>query len=80
MIGEFFDPRSKGFSSALCSTLNWGASFLLAYFVADINRALGQDWTYWMFAILASCVGVFEFFFLPETRGKTLEEISAQFE
>ena len=45
-----------------------------------MNRVLGADWTYWMFAIMASAIGVFEFFFLPETRGKTLEQITAEFE
>ena len=80
VIGEMFDARAKGFCSAVCATLNWGASFLFAYFVADMNKTLGQDWTYWLFAILTACVTVFEFFFLPETKGKTLEEIQAKFQ
>ena len=80
VIGEIFDARAKGFCSAVCATLNWGASFLFAYFVADMNKTLGQDWTYWLFAILTACVTVFEFFFLPETKGKTLEEIQAKFQ
>ena len=31
VIGEMFDARAKGFCSAVCATLNWGASFLLPY-------------------------------------------------
>ena len=80
IVGELFDARAKGFSASLCSTVNWGASFILAYFVADMNRVLGVDWTYWMFAMMAVGIGVFEFFFMPETKGKTLEEITADFE
>ena len=80
VIGEFFDPRASGKSAAMCSAMNWGTSFLLTFFVADINRAFGQDWTYWMFAILTTAIGLFEYFFLPETKGKSLEEITALFQ
>lgn len=80
VIGEMFDARSKGFCSSVCATANWGASFLLAYFVADMNRAMGQDWTYWFFALCTAVIAVFEFFTLPETKGKSLEEIQAKFQ
>ena len=75
-----FDPRAKGFCSSVCATLNWMASFLFAYFLADMNRALGQDWVYWFFAMMSVGIGVFEFFFLPETKGKSLEEIQETFQ
>lgn len=80
LIGEFFDNRAKGTCSALCGTVNWGASFLLTFFLQQMFAGLGQDWTYWLFALLTAVVAIFEFVFLPETRGKSLDEIASQFQ
>ena len=80
LIGEFFDNRAKGTCSSLCGTVNWGASFLLTFFLQQMFAGLGQDWTYWLFAILTAIVAIFEFVFLPETRGKSLDEIASQFQ
>ena len=56
------------------------AKHVKAYFVSDMNRVMGQDWTYWFFAICTAFITVFEFFYLPETKGKSLEEIQAKFQ
>jgi hypothetical protein len=53
----------------------WIASFLLTFTFPTLNRRLGSAGTFWIYAAIC----LFGFFFvlarIPETRGKTLEEI-----
>jgi SP family facilitated glucose transporter-like MFS transporter 8 len=38
---------------------------------------LGNHYTFWIFAALTACSGVFVYLLLPETKGKSLQEIQA---
>ncbi|KAK6636498.1 hypothetical protein RUM43_010159 [Polyplax serrata] len=46
----------------------------LDYF-GDLIAAFGQDWTFWLFTVVSALGVAFVYFLVPETKGKTLEEI-----
>jgi SP family sugar porter-like MFS transporter len=56
----------------------WIACFILTYTFPLLNTGLGAAGTFWIYA--AICVAGFLFikWRLPETKGKTLEEIERQ--
>jgi hypothetical protein len=56
----------------------WIACFVLTFTFPSLNRGLGPAVTFWIYA--AVCVGGFLFIklLLPETKGKTLEEIERE--
>jgi hypothetical protein len=56
-------------------TALWVASFTLTYTFPFFNHALGAAKTFWIYATI--CVAGFVFIRarLPETKGKTLEQI-----
>jgi SP family arabinose:H+ symporter-like MFS transporter len=75
VISEIFPNRIRGEGMSVAVTSLWTACFILAYTFPLLNHNLGPATTFWIYA--AICVAGFLFikFRLPETKGKTLEEI-----
>jgi sugar porter (SP) family MFS transporter len=75
VISEIFPNRIRGAAMSVAVTALWVASFILTYTFPLFNHALGAAKIFWIYA--AICVAGFLFIRarLPETKGKTLEEI-----
>jgi SP family xylose:H+ symportor-like MFS transporter len=75
LISEIFPNhiRSLGVSSAVAAL--WTASFLLTYTFPFLNRAFSTSGAFLVYAVICFSGFVFVFMFVPETRGKSLEEI-----
>jgi len=58
---------------------NWFLAFLVTKFFVNLKDALGIHWCYWMFAIVCGVGTVFVLIFVPETKGKSIEEIQRYF-
>ena len=69
----------KALSSSLASTFNWLVSFLVAQFVPTIGEAIGSGPVYFIFSGIALLGTVFIVIFVPETKGKSEEEIKEIF-
>ena len=80
IIGEIFPPAIKGACSSLCTAVNWGMALLVTETVADLRLAVGLDGVFWMYGALTVLGLGFTFFRVPETKGRSLEEIQAAFE
>nr|CAD7258261.1 unnamed protein product [Timema shepardi] len=78
MVGELFPNQIKGTASSIACLLNWFLSFLVTKFFSDMVTAFGIYTTFWIFSAI-SCLGtIFVFFIVPETKGKSLEEIQKE--
>lgn len=75
MVGELFAPQIKGFASSLSCVLNWLLAFLVTRFYSDLKDAFSTQATFWIFAVISAIGTVFVFFIVPETKGKTLDEV-----
>ncbi len=75
VISEIFPNRVRGAAMSVAVTSLWAACFVLTYTFPLLNRRLGPARTFWIYA--AICVAGFLFIRarLPETKGRTLEEI-----
>ncbi len=78
IISEIFPNRIRGAAMAVATTSLWAACFLLTYTFPILNKGLGSAGTFWLYAVI--CVAGFLFIKarLPETKGRTLEEIEKQ--
>jgi MFS transporter, SP family, xylose:H+ symportor len=78
VISEIFPNRIRGAAMAVAVSSLWIACFILTYTFPILNAKLGSAGTFWLYA--AICVAGFLFikFKLPETRGKTLEQIERE--
>ncbi len=75
LISEIFPNRIRGAAMSVAVTALWIASFILTYTFPLFNHTLGAAKTFWIYA--AICVAGFVFIKarVPETKGKTLEQI-----
>ena len=78
VTSEIFPSRNRSQSMALCVAANWIFSFLLAFFTPFITGSIGFAYGY-VFAGCNLAAVVIVFFFLPETSGKSLEQIDSMF-
>jgi MFS family permease len=75
VISEIFPNRIRGTAVSVAVAALWLASFILTITFPELNRRFGAAGTFWIYA--GVCVAGFLFIHwrLPETKGKTLEEI-----
>ena len=78
VISEIFPNRIRGAAMSLAVTALWIACFILTYTFPILNSTLGSSGTFWLYAVI--CVAGFLFILLklPETKGKTLEQIERE--
>jgi sugar porter (SP) family MFS transporter len=78
IISEIFPNRIRGAAMSIAVTMLWIACFVLTYTFPVLNKKLGAAVTFWIY--MAICVLGFCFIkrYLPETKGKTLEEIEIE--
>jgi SP family sugar porter-like MFS transporter len=79
VISEIFPNRIRSTAMSISVTALWAACFLLTYTFPLLNAALGAAGTFWTYAAVCLAGAVFLFLRLPETKGRTLEEIETDF-
>jgi sugar porter (SP) family MFS transporter len=77
---EIYPLKARGHAAGVGTMANWTSNFLVSLTFLPLINWLGSATTFWFYA----AVGVFTVFFclrfVPETKGKQLEEIEAIFE
>jgi sugar porter (SP) family MFS transporter len=78
LISEIFPNRLRGIGVSISVSALWSASFLLTFTFPILSRVLGNAGTFWTYS--GVCLAGFFFVYLrvPETKGKTLEEIERE--
>lgn len=75
VIAEIFPNRVRSNAVSIAVTALWIACFLLTYTFPILNAALGAAGTFWIYAAVCLIGLLFLYVRLPETKGRTLEEI-----
>ena len=78
LIAEIFPNRLRSLGVSIAVSALWISSFALTYSFPFINRTLGSAGSFFTYGGICLAGAVFVFFFVPETKGRTLEEIEAQ--
>ncbi|KAK4323401.1 hypothetical protein Pmani_005895 [Petrolisthes manimaculis] len=79
LMGELFTSNVKDAAGAVGIMVNWGTSFFVTLLFQPLQDVMGPFGVYWMFAGFCAVNCVFCILVVPETKGKTLEEITAYF-
>lgn len=74
-LSEIFPGEARGASMALATTALWAACFLLTYSFPLLNARAGTGVTFWIYGLICAAGFVAIFKVLPETKGKSLEQI-----
>jgi sugar porter (SP) family MFS transporter len=75
IISEIFPNRIRGAAMSIAVTALWIACFILTYTFPFLNKHLGPAGTFWLYAGICVAGFLFIVFMLPETKGKTLEQL-----
>ena len=75
LISEIFPNRIRGLGVSISVSALWLASFLLTFTFPILNHGLGTAGTFWIYGAICMAGFLFVLARVPETKGKTLEEI-----
>jgi MFS transporter, SP family, xylose:H+ symportor len=75
LISEIFPNRIRGLGVSISVSALWLASFLLTFTFPILNHRLGMAGTFWIYGAICMAGFLFVLARVPETKGKTLEEI-----
>ncbi len=78
LLSEVFPNKVRAVAVATCTFALWVGSFTLTYTFPLLNSVLGSYGTFWIYAAICAAGFAFFFFRLPETKGKSLEEIEKE--
>lgn len=80
MMGELFPPNVKEIAVSVATLSNWSLSFISTVIFLPLKVSIGDYGVYWMFSSICILNLIFCTTVVPETKGKSLEEITAYFE
>ncbi len=77
LISEIYPVKIRGLAMSIATVANWGANLLVALTFLTLIQFLGRPGTFWLYALVGIGAWIFAFVLVPETKGRTLEEIEA---
>ncbi|WP_282036822.1 sugar porter family MFS transporter [Saccharicrinis aurantiacus] len=78
VLSEIFPNKVRGAAMSIATASLWIASFLLTYTFPLLNSSFGASGTFWVYGIICGAGYLFIHLKLPETKGKSLEEIESE--
>jgi sugar porter (SP) family MFS transporter len=75
LISEIYPLKIRNSAEGVAATFNWGSNMVIALTFLTLLERLGPSWTFWLYGISAVASWIFSYYFVPETKGRTLEEI-----
>ena len=79
LMGELFPARARARAASAATLLNWSFSFVMTLIFESLTRALGPAHTFFLFAAICVAGASFVLHCIPETKGKSLEEVEELF-
>jgi MFS transporter, SP family, galactose:H+ symporter len=80
MSAEIFPTRVRAAGASVSSFANWVANFVVSLTFLSLIGAIGEAFTFWLFAVMAVLAFLFCLRFVPETKGRSLEQIEHYWE
>lgn len=77
MIAEIYPLKVRGLGSSLATAANWGFNMLVALTFLTLIQTLGASGTFLIYCAISLVGMVFIYFFVPETKHITLEQIES---
>ncbi|NXX85319.1 GTR10 protein, partial [Urocolius indicus] len=79
VLSEIYPAGIRGRAFAFCNSFNWAANLLISLSFLDLIDAIGFSWMFLLYGLVGMMAVIFIYFFVPETKGQSLEEIDQQF-
>ncbi|MFE0025588.1 sugar porter family MFS transporter [Amycolatopsis sp. NPDC059021] len=76
LISEIYPPKVRGAAVGLATMAHWLANFVVALTFPLLIAAAGATATFWIFAVACAAAALFCVRLVPETKRRSLEDIS----
>jgi len=80
LIAEIFPLATRGRGTSAATFANWASNLVVALTFLLLIDSIGPPSTFFLYAALSVAAFVFTFQLVPETKGKTLEQIEAEWD
>lgn len=78
VLSEIYPNRIRGAAMSIGATAHWLANFLLTFSFPTIKDTIGWANNFWLYGLVCLLGFIVLYFYLPETKGKTLEDIERE--
>ena len=75
LVGEMVPLQVRGIGSGIATLVNWTTASVVVGFYLYYAEKVGAHFAWWTFSCFNLAAVIFVLVFVPETKGKTLEEI-----
>ena len=75
LISEIFPTKIRGSAMSIAVFVIWTGTLLITQLTPMLMEGLGGAFTFWIFMVNAIILLIFTYKMIPETKGRTLEEI-----
>jgi facilitated trehalose transporter len=80
LMGELIPEKQRSFLSSIVVSMNFGMMFVVIKTFHELKNSMGVDGPFWLYSSVCLCSCFIVYFFVPETKGKSLTEIEELFE
>ena len=77
LISEIYPLKIRGRAMGVATMMNWGSNLIVALTFLSLLHSLGRSATFWLYAVVGILAWFFVYRLVPETKGRTLEQIDA---
>jgi hypothetical protein len=77
LISEIYPLKVRGAAMSAVTVTNWGMNLVVSVTFLSLVAVLGDAGTFWLYGVIAVAAWIFFYRLVPETNGKTLEQIEA---
>ena len=78
LVSEIYPRRLRGVAMSFATVASWALNLVVAVTFLTLVGVLGRPGTFWLYAAIGVAAWAFVYFQVPETKGRTLEEIEAR--
>jgi len=75
LISEIYPLKNRGAAMSAVTVTNWALNLVVAVTFLTLVGVLGHAGTFWLYGVIAIGAWIFFYRLVPETKGKTLEQI-----
>lgn len=80
IMGEILPFNVKKLSSIMVSSFNWFCAFIIITIYHNLIVLIGSSVMYLLFSLICVSCAIFNLIYLPETKGKSFQEIEELFQ
>lgn len=77
IVSEVFPLKIRGVAMSICTVSNFAFNFFVVGSFPILIHRIGGVYTFWGFAVVSLLCILFVYFFVPETKGISLEQIES---